>query len=248
MRLPVIRGLIDRRILVNYRVNPECVAALLPPPFRPQLVGGYAVAGICLIRLRDLRPRGFPRWIGFSSENAAHRIAVEWNDGDHVQQCVYVIRRDTNSRLNALSGGRVFPGVHHRGKFFVRESDRRFEVSLDSHDGLASMRVVASKTDQWPHDSVFGSLEEASSFFAAGSLGFSPTASAGRYQGLELRCQSWQVSPLAVESVRSSLFDDRRLFPAGSAELDCALLMRGIEHEWHTRDDLCCIPAQRTAA
>jgi hypothetical protein len=248
MRLPAIRGVIDRRILVSFRVEPDRIAAILPPPFRPQIVDGYAVAGICLIRLRDLRPRGVPRWLGLSSENAAQRVAVEWNDGDHVQRGVYILRRDTSSRLNALAGGRVFPGVHHRANFFVHESDRRFEISLDSIDGLASLRVVASTTDQWPHDSVFGSPDDASSFFAAGSLGYSPAASAGRYQGLELRCQRWQVTPLAVESVRSSLFDDTRLFPAGSARLDCALLMRGIEHEWHTRADLCCVAAPPAAA
>ena len=30
------------------------------------------------------------------------------------------------------------------------------------------------------------------------------------------------------------------LFPRGSIEFDCALLMRGIEHEWHGKGDLCC--------
>jgi hypothetical protein len=59
---------------------------------------------------------------------------------------------------------------------------------------------------------------------------------------MELRCQRWQVEPLAVSAVRSSVFDDRQLFPAGSIEFDSALLMRGIEHEWHGRSDLCCGP------
>jgi len=30
----------------------------------------------CLIRLKDIRPRFFPSFLGISSENAAHRIAV----------------------------------------------------------------------------------------------------------------------------------------------------------------------------
>jgi hypothetical protein len=55
---------------------------------------------------------------------------------------------------------------------------------------------------------------------------------------LELRCKTWAVQPLALEGVLSSYFDDRMKFPEGSAMFDCALLMRGIEHEWHTREDL----------
>ena len=59
MRIPVMRGVIDRRILANYRVDPECLQRILPAPFRPQLVDGHGIAGICLIRLKQIRPRFF---------------------------------------------------------------------------------------------------------------------------------------------------------------------------------------------
>jgi hypothetical protein len=123
LKLPQIRGVIDRRILANYRVDPEMLARLLPSPFRPKLAGGFGIAGICMIRLKQIRPRGFPKWIGISSENAAHRVAVEWDDPETGQprEGVYIPRRDSSSRLNALAGGRVFVGVHHRARFDVRE-------------------------------------------------------------------------------------------------------------------------------
>src|SRR4051812_10887646 len=79
MQIPVIRGVIDRRILVNYRVDPDVLARLLPSPFRPKLVKGVGMAGVCLIRLKHIRPRFLPAFLGISSENAAHRIAVEWH-------------------------------------------------------------------------------------------------------------------------------------------------------------------------
>ncbi|HXT52418.1 MAG TPA: DUF2071 domain-containing protein, partial [Thermoanaerobaculia bacterium] len=100
MRIPVIRGVIERRILVNFRVDPAALAAVLPEPLRPKLVGGYGIGGICLIRLRDIRPRLVPKAFGIRSDNAAHRIAVEWPGGG---EGVYVPRRDTNSRLNSLA-------------------------------------------------------------------------------------------------------------------------------------------------
>jgi hypothetical protein len=40
------------------------------------------------------------------------------------------------------------------------------------------------------------------------------------------------MQALAVEQVESSFFNDPRRFPSGSVEFDCALLMRGIRHEW----------------
>ena len=69
MKLPELAAVVERRLLVNYRVDPDVAARLVPPPFRPQLVRGWAVAGICLIRLGRLRPRGLPSAVGLRSEN-----------------------------------------------------------------------------------------------------------------------------------------------------------------------------------
>jgi uncharacterized protein YqjF (DUF2071 family) len=80
MKIPVIQGVIARRILVNYRVDPEVLARRLPAPFRPKLIDGVGIAGICLIRLEALRPRLVPARLGLASENAAHRIAVVWEE------------------------------------------------------------------------------------------------------------------------------------------------------------------------
>lgn len=84
---------------------------LLPAPFRPKLHGGYAIAGICLIRLEEIRPEWMPGNLGLSSENAAHRIAVEWEDeGGSLREGVYVPRRDTGSVMNHWAGGRLSAG------------------------------------------------------------------------------------------------------------------------------------------
>ena len=68
MRLPTMRGTIERRLLVNYRVDRAVLQAVLPEPFRPWLVDDCGVAGICLIRLGSLRPVGLPAWIGPTTE------------------------------------------------------------------------------------------------------------------------------------------------------------------------------------
>lgn len=240
MRFLAIRGTIDRRILVNYRVDATVAGRLLPAPFRPKLANGYAIAGICLIRLKHIRPTFVPIAAGFGSENAAHRFAVEWErDGRHYDG-VFIPRRDSSSRLNALVGGRLFPGEHHRARFDVSETDDRLHVAFASDDDHVRVSVTAHLADRLPVGSVFPSLSEASRFFEGGSLGYSATKQLNRYDGLELRCKAWSVQPLAVEAVLSSYFDDRSTFPKGSAIFDCALLMRGIDHEWHAREDVCC--------
>jgi hypothetical protein len=95
--MPTVQGLIRRRVLVNFRVDAEVMQRQLPAPFRPKLLGGQAVAGICLIRLEQLRPRLVPFRLGLASENAAHRVAVEWEDAEgRTREGVYIPRRDSN--------------------------------------------------------------------------------------------------------------------------------------------------------
>lgn len=238
MKIPVMQGVIDRRILVNFRINPDVLARVLPHPFRPKLVRGKGIAGICLIRLQNLRPRFAPLPWGISSENAAHRMAVEWDEAGGVKEGVYIPRRDSSSRLNAILGGRLFPGFHHHARFQVEEGDGHYRVVMDSDDEATHVAVTGRVATDLPPGSVFRTLAEASAFFQAGSLGYSATRTPGRYDGLELRTINWQVRPLAVEHVASSFFDDRNLFPAGSVEFDCALLMQQIEHQWHAQPSL----------
>ena len=239
MQIPVIRGIIDRRILVNFRVDPDVLTRMVPQPFRPKLVKGTGMAGVCLIRLKGIRPRFVPSFLGISSENAAHRIAVEWDQGGETKEGVFIPRRDTSSRLNTMVGGRLFPGVHHHAAFQVDERDDPFRVELNSDDRHTHLLVKGHIAKELPQSSVFGSLQEASEFFERGSLGYSVTAKPDQFDGLELRSFNWQVQPLAVDKVESSFFEDQTLFPPGSVEFDCALLMRGIGHEWHGRGRLC---------
>jgi hypothetical protein len=239
MRLPRIHGVIRRRMLVNFRVDPELMQRFLPEPFRPKLLGDAALAGICLIRLEEIRPRPLPAMMGFSSENAAHRIAVRWKTptGDE-QEGVYIPRRDSGSVVNYLVGGRLFPGEHHRATFHVRDQAGAIDFSMRSLDGEVAVELRATAGSKLPQTSRFGSIQEASEFFEKGALGYSETSKRDRLDGLCLVTKSWHVEPLDVAHVHSSFFSNPSLFPTGSVEFDCALLMRNIDHEWQRAPDL----------
>jgi uncharacterized protein YqjF (DUF2071 family) len=238
MKLPVIQGVIRRRILANFRVDPEVMQRQLPSRFRPKLQRGFAVAGICLIRLEHIRPRLVPELIGLNSENAAHRVAVVWEENGKTHEGVFISRRDTNSQLNQLLGGRIFPGEHHQSSFVVKESGSEISLSVESSDSEVRVQVEGSIGKALPSTSIFSSLAEASAFFEAGSLGYSVTHDPNRLDGLNLKTTQWQVEPLEITTIRSSYFSDETKFPAGSIEFDHALIMKNVAHEWHSAEDL----------
>jgi hypothetical protein len=237
MKIPAISGIIDRRILVNYRADKSVTQRFLPPPFRPKLVNDMALVGICLIRLKNIRPKLLPFNFGISSENGAHRIAVEWTQDNRTEQGVYIPRRDTSSRWNALAGGRIFPGAHHLAKFTVNETEDRYHVAFSSDD-KTSLSIEAVEIDTWNASSIFPSLQSASDFFKHGSIGYSPDDIGKTFEGLKLAVKEWQVKPLSVLTVSSSFFENKNLFPAGSIAFDNALLMRNVGHEWTSQKNL----------
>jgi len=144
-----VRGTIRRRILVNYRVAPDVIERLLPIGFEPRLVGGYAMAGVCLIRLEGQRPSWLPRAVGMSSENVAHRIAVMRRETGTEQESVYIPRRDSASRLQHWLGGRAFPGELGSARFAVQDSCDSIAIWMRATDGL-EVELRGHDTDSLP--------------------------------------------------------------------------------------------------
>lgn len=237
MRIPIVAGTIDRRILINYRVELSVLRKILPTPFRPTVVDGYGIAGIDLIRFQNLRVKGLPNYLGYTSENAIHRISVEWDELGLTRRGVYTPRLDTDSFTTTLVGGRVFPGLHHRAKFKAEESEDHFKLSVKS-GGEQMIRLEAKLRDRFPMESIFRAMPNASRFFAGDKVAYSPRFRTSIFDGVQLKCRRWKLEPLRVNALESQYFEQKQMFPKGSIFFDHASIMRDIEHEWHSCGEL----------
>jgi hypothetical protein len=223
---PRLAATIERRLLINYRVDPEVALRLLPAGLRPQLVNDQAVAGVCLLRLGSLRPAWVAPAVGWGAENAAHRIAVEWDDAHGTQVGVYIPERHSASWLPVVAGGRLLPGVHHHARFAGHETDGHIEVTMTAPG--THVHAAVDLTEDWTSD-LFASVEDASAFFRNGAVGWSPSRDGRRLEGLRLETTRWQVTPGRARAVRSSFF---AALPAGTATLDSVLVMRDVPITW----------------
>ena len=230
-RLP-LEAHVVRRLLVNYRVDPAALEPELPFPLRPLLVGGWGVAGICLIDLAQVGRHAAAGELGVRSENAAHRIAVEWDGEAGPCSGIYVIRRDTDSVLNALAGGRFFPGVHHRAGFHVVERNGELHAHFASLEGDVTATLTVIPDQPFQPTTLFPTLEDASRFFAVGSPEYSVTRDPLRLDGVALCSDSWQLESVGIADLSSSFFEDPARFPPGTAYLDSAFLMRELPVQW----------------
>ncbi len=226
--LPVISGTILCRILLNFRVDPDLVRPMIPVPLQLNLRHGYAIVGVCLIGLEQVRPKGLPALIGFSSENMAHRVAILYPDGDGLTDGVYVFRRDTDQLLVSALGGRLFPGVHGHADFVIEERKDGVTFAATTAKHEADVSVDVDFRPDWIPTPAFGTFDEVSEFFRRGACGFS-CGSEGALEQIELRTLEWNMTPLTVRSWQAPFYQSR--WPI---QLDGALIMRQVAHEWHS--------------
>lgn len=232
MELPVLDGIIDRRILINYRIDPDVVKRFLPEGMQPLIINGYASGGICLLRLKDIGAKCTPSFFRIDSENAAHRFLVTYRKDGQTIKGVYIPRRDTDSMINVLVAGKIFSWPHYGASFIVDEHDDQYCVEMKSMDGENKVYVDTKLAAKFPATSMFCSIDEASDYFKCCSTGISPSTIPGDFKLIQLKAKSWNVKPLQVRSLRSGFFDNESLFPKGTIEFDNALLMENTEHEW----------------
>ena len=226
--LVTLRAQVRRRLLITYRVEPDVAQSLIPEPFRPQLVDGSAVAGVCVIGLRSIRPGWLRPHVGFRSENIAHRIAVEWSEHGETRTGVYVLERHSSSILPVLAGGRLFPGVQKHGRVDLDESETRFRVQMSAPGTQVAVDVELG--GPWT-STLFPTVDAASSFYEHGSVGWSPKRDGAGAEPLQLTSPDWEVEPAHAVSVQSSFFD---ALPPGSAVLDSVVAMRDLPFFWNT--------------
>ncbi len=158
-------------MLVSYRFDPNVATRFLPRSVGPQLVRGWAVAGICLIRLGRLRPHGLPSAVGLRRETPTTASPSSGARPDGPATGVYIARRDTATRLNAAAGGRLFPREHRLARFRANEAAGRVRVAFDSNDGTTAVDVTVDAAPRLTPSALFADLAEVSSFFEDSSLG-----------------------------------------------------------------------------
>lgn len=223
-----LRAQVRRRLLISYRVDPKVAQSLIPEQFRPQIVDGSAVAGVCMIGLQSVRPGWLRPRLGFRTENVAHRIAVEWDEDGKTRSGVYIVERHSSSLVPVLAGGRLFPGVQKRARFQLDETASRFRLGMSAPGMRVSVDVQLG--GEWT-SSLFPTVEAASAFHEQGAVGWSPRRDGVGVEPLELTSKEWAVEPGRVLSLQSSYFN---ALPDGAAVLDSVVVMRDLPFFWDT--------------
>ncbi|HED66394.1 MAG TPA: hypothetical protein ENJ09_12680 [Planctomycetes bacterium] len=129
--LRLARRPVQGRVLVVHRVAFDEAAALLPEGLAPRRFAGSALFVHCYSRLGTLRSRILPARSA-PSHHLSYRIAAE--DRGTGAPCVWVVRRETSSRLDARWNEMVLRREHRRCAFEVEKDTFRMRLRVTSSD------------------------------------------------------------------------------------------------------------------
>ncbi len=225
---PTIRGFVERRLLVNYRVDLETLDKALPAPFRAREVGDTreGMGSVCFTQVEDARPSLFPSGMGTTVEAVTHRVSAELRlEGEPTaEHCFYVPQREVSSRLQAIVGRRLLPTKMEQAEITTEENGDGCLVLVEDGIEKVGFEVRETDTDEVDEDSVFYSVESARVFLCEGGVEYS--RSGGSYGGLNCCQDGGEMVPVEVTRARSSYFEKM------GGVLDSAFVIAETEHEW----------------
>lgn len=211
-----VKGVIARRVLITYRIDPVVVSEILPAPMRPKLYERYAIGGVSLIRHHDLQTDFAPFFRLDVTEGAEYHFAVEFDEDGKTRSGVYVVRRESNSFSDRDIFELYYPGGPSHSHFDSVETESSILMKVTSLDDDVEIEFKGNVRTDWPEGSVFLTIEDAGDFFFSGQ-----DAVLGSEDDI------WTLEAMHPDVVNSTYFDCTRRFLPGSIELDNVILMRG---------------------
>ena len=95
-------------VSINYAVEPEALAKLLPFPLEPELHQGKAWVQILMSSLRDMRPQGLFSLFGVCFYQVSYRAAVRYRSADGSwRRGGYFVRSETNHPVMRAVGNKL---------------------------------------------------------------------------------------------------------------------------------------------
>jgi hypothetical protein len=230
-------GDVRERFLLTYRVDPRAVRALAPGPFEPVVRDGVAFAGVCLVEMRGMRPRGLPARLGFADHEAVYRLIVEYESPTLGRLRGIVAPRSDAAHPLIVVGGRFLShyGFHH-ARIEKRRRGNHVLLRHRTADGggdLDAELAVDPERRALPLGSCFASLDDAVDFLVGMRHSFSWDRRRQVVHRSLIRHAPWTMSvALPLRPPRLAYFAGEPFRHYGGAELDSVLQMRDVPHVW----------------
>jgi hypothetical protein len=225
-------------VLLTFRIRPDDLAALLPPPIHPTVVGGWSFVSIVIASMRGMRVSGVPEFLGAHAYQIVYRAVAEVRTPDGiVTPGVHFLRSDCNDPVLSLFGNKLTEFRFHYFRTsaigLFRKADRLL-ASVQSSDGAGDL--VASFLDLGPSAVLpaadgFDSIEHEHRVLVELFHAFAFDSETNTVLDMEIERGSWETRRLEVGDLFTAFFTESR--PGTLSGAPCsALAISECEYLW----------------
>src|SRR6516225_7504179 len=100
-----VEAFFRRSLVLTYAVPTSALAGLVGPGLELDTYDDWGFLAIAMVQTQDLRPRGFPRWLGRDFFLSGYRIFTRLiRPGQSTLRGLRILRSDTDRRMMASLG------------------------------------------------------------------------------------------------------------------------------------------------
>ena len=228
-------GVVRRRFLVSYAVEPSLLSTRVPPGAELSTHNGFAWVSACFVELAGMRPSFVPKGLGSRFRYLIHRTRARLLYPDGVlRESVLVLEANMNKPFLALLG-RVTTGVNFRVREIdLVEGDDGWELSMAANGSVLYRASIPrlSIGESLPENSMFQNTSDADRFLLGVSYGGEWDKPKGRLRLLAETHDPWTAFAGACDTKR---FDFLEKLGASSLQADHVVTMTNIPHYFALR-------------
>jgi hypothetical protein len=230
-----VEAFFRRSLVLTYAVPTSALAGLVGPGLELDTYDDWGFLAIAMVQTQDLRPRGFPRWLGRDFFLSGYRIFTRLiRPGQSTLRGLRILRSDTDRRMMA-SLGNLFTHYNYRlAKVAITDNRRRLEVVVRTSNREADLEVVADLSSipaSLPAGTPFRSMEDARGFAGPLPFTFSYDTHLGKMVVIKGVRKAWDPQPVRVD-VRQATFLESPRFANVDVRLANAFYLENVPYAW----------------
>jgi uncharacterized protein YqjF (DUF2071 family) len=223
----------ERVVALSFAFPEGILRPLVPRGLEIDTYEGFGFITVAMVWTKNLRPAGFPTFLGQDFLLAGYRIFTRLNDGRRRLRGLKIIRSETDRRRMVWLGNLMTHYRYHYVKVETHEAYGQTRVQMSRADGTPTLDLAfASANDgsSLPEGSPFGDWKAARRF--AGPMPFTfSDEDEDTFVVIEGSRQDWVPHPVSVKEWRVALFDETPLSETKPI-LANAFCVNGVSYRW----------------
>ena len=224
----------ERVVAVSFAFPEAILRPLVPEALEIDTREGFGFVTVAMVWTRNLRPAGFPTFLGQDFFLAGYRVFTRLRDDSGRRlRGLKILRSETDKRRMVWMGNLLTGYRYRHVNVRIQESDDETRVETSLSDASPTLDVTfesSSEPAALPEGSPFGDWHTARLFAGPMPFTFSPEDD-GSFVVIEGSRQDWVPRPVRVKKWHVSLFDEAPL-RGTKPILANAFVVEGVTYRW----------------